>query len=74
MCMVESMGRNFDVFSGFQQFPAMRNKTLYSVCTKNAIFYTILHTTVHTFNAVVIVGLVPLLLFSGILSVVSRQP
>ena len=29
------MGRNFDVFPGFQKFLAMRNIVLYSVCTEN---------------------------------------
>ena len=29
--MVKWMGRNFDVFTGFQQILAMRNITLYSV-------------------------------------------
>ena len=32
--MVEWMGRNFDVFPGFQKFHAMRNITLYSVRLK----------------------------------------
>ena len=41
--MVEWIGRNFDVFHGFQKFLAMRNITLWNVWCKfdSIVFYTV---------------------------------